>query len=1152
MGMLNQATRVVTRARAIVALISVSLVLLFACPGRAFAAFSAQDLAVAETPSSYQLGVSASAVPESAFSVNGLTYEVNHWVADDSYYAVVCGFASATGSREHLVIPDVVASPLDKETTFPVSSIAAGAFEGCTTLKSVTFEGSFGGRIASYAFYGCTALESVTFSDECTLSRKGSIDAGSVSSPIGMYAFGKCTSLETIEVPAISSAASKSKYNFTMDIGHWHGNHTPVAVNGDGIARAAFSGCTSLRSIAFRAGHEQGAYAYFNTSTGFFEGCHRLRSLVFEGKQSFWMNPDAASVAEGSNGSQWDWTTDDDWDEKDYPTLYYAVDFYADRDTAEADDSIPTPGRTHGNRLARVEFARGTTLSDIATGQASTNAVAGDYAKEGYADGAVPDAATAAGHAGEDGWAWAFQQPYGYGETLMESCYAYPVKSGDLSAGHLSSTVIEQMRFEAFAYLEPWFDIERYVSAADASYASPETMEGIPYQYRHVAYSGAASFTLLADGNFQEPFDLIAADGSVLVEGRDYTRSFKRYDERTGVYVEMEKPDGIGPYLLCLTGAKDSAYAGTTLEIWVLLKHHALSYSFTQNSGEGAAKLTASALGASASTNSPYAVLVDDADSDMLFLGAAFAGFARAPIAPTTDGEYGAALRVFAATLSGSTTKRVLGVGISNSTATAVGSTGIKPTVERYAFTARYNTASKLAVAAYDDFNANLARFGVGDKVWGSTAVLCPSGLSSDYASMAAYAYSMRSPVFFMEADGSVSDVTLDRLASFDAVAVPGPDSVVSASVVEAIEAAQAAIGKTACVKRIGADCDGPCAFSLAVADELMGEGAATCYRTSIVAAFDPTCVTTGLTVTGVSGGIVLSSCGLGDTKRIVGHMSAHGYADSLGKVNLMEPGKALFSSDSWDFAEQLDELAAGGSVSVALSENDRFGAGGWVLRYIGNGQVSLVRAYDSSAILGVGSTVRFNGSDYLVVSQDPYDSLDYSGSDLAQARIDGVEDKTYTGGELVQNPVVAIGTKTLVNDVDYRLSYSDNVNAGTATLTVTGIGGYTGSLSANFNISKADQPMQVKASQKKVKRSKLKKKKIAVSPLAVTKAQGSVSYAKKGGSKALSVNKKSGKVTVKKGTKTGTYRMTVAVTAKGDGNYEAATKEVTVKVKVK
>lgn len=63
--------------------------------------------------------------------------------------------------------------------------------------------------------------------------------------------------------------------------------------------------------------------------------------------------------------------------------------------------------------------------------------------------------------------------------------------------------------------------------------------------------------------------------------------------------------------------------------------------------------------------------------------------------------------------------------------------------------------------------------------------------------------------------------------------------------------------------------------------------------------------------------------------------------------------------------------------------------------------------------------------------------------------------------------------------------------------------------------------------------------------------AQGKVSFSKKSGSKKLTISS-SGKITVAKGTKKGTYKIKVIVTAAGNASYNAGSKVVTVKVKVK
>lgn len=68
----------------------------------------------------------------------------------------------------------------------------------------------------------------------------------------------------------------------------------------------------------------------------------------------------------------------------------------------------------------------------------------------------------------------------------------------------------------------------------------------------------------------------------------------------------------------------------------------------------------------------------------------------------------------------------------------------------------------------------------------------------------------------------------------------------------------------------------------------------------------------------------------------------------------------------------------------------------------------------------------------------------------------------TYDGTAKTPSVTVKMGEKTLVLDTDYTVSYSDNTNAGTATVTVTGKGNYTGSKQETFtiqgmDISKAD-----------------------------------------------------------------------------------------------
>ena len=63
----------------------------------------------------------------------------------------------------------------------------------------------------------------------------------------------------------------------------------------------------------------------------------------------------------------------------------------------------------------------------------------------------------------------------------------------------------------------------------------------------------------------------------------------------------------------------------------------------------------------------------------------------------------------------------------------------------------------------------------------------------------------------------------------------------------------------------------------------------------------------------------------------------------------------------------------------------------------------------------------------------------------------------TYSGKAVEPDVAVTINGKKLVKDTDYKVTFSNNVNAGTATVTVEGIGAYGGTAKKAFQIAKAD-----------------------------------------------------------------------------------------------
>lgn len=66
------------------------------------------------------------------------------------------------------------------------------------------------------------------------------------------------------------------------------------------------------------------------------------------------------------------------------------------------------------------------------------------------------------------------------------------------------------------------------------------------------------------------------------------------------------------------------------------------------------------------------------------------------------------------------------------------------------------------------------------------------------------------------------------------------------------------------------------------------------------------------------------------------------------------------------------------------------------------------------------------------------------------------IADVTYNTNAHTPEVTVAISGRTLEADKDYTVSYASNINAGTATVTVTGKGNYTGTASKTFTINKA------------------------------------------------------------------------------------------------
>lgn len=172
----------------------------------------------------------------------------------------------------------------------------------------------------------------------------------------------------------------------------------------------------------------------------------------------------------------------------------------------------------------------------------------------------------------------------------------------------------------------------------------------------------------------------------------------------------------------------------------------------------------------------------------------------------------------------------------------------------------------------------------------------------------------------------------------------------------------------------------------------------------------------------------------------------------------------------------------------------------------------------------------------------------------IENAVIGAIPAATYTGKAITPKLDVKAGDVALTQDKDYTAEYKNNTDAGTAKVTVTGIGNYTGTKTAEFKILPTKQTLKVSAKKKTYKVKKLKKKAQSYKAITVTGAKGKLTYtAKPVGKKAKKALKfKNGKITVKKGTKKGTYKMKVTVKAAATKNYNVASAVKTIKIVVK
>lgn len=213
--------------------------------------------------------------------------------------------------------------------------------------------------------------------------------------------------------------------------------------------------------------------------------------------------------------------------------------------------------------------------------------------------------------------------------------------------------------------------------------------------------------------------------------------------------------------------------------------------------------------------------------------------------------------------------------------------------------------------------------------------------------------------------------------------------------------------------------------------------------------------------------------------------------------------------------------------------------------------------AVDGGTVLFSGAATKKDGESYtiFVKNETKKQMLVYHAgffeTEATRTSIQGAKvvisesDYTYDGKAkkpLVRKVVLKDG-RELLPEIDYKVTYKNNTDAGTAKVVVTGIGNYSKSASKTFQIKKALP--QITAKRTIFNKSDFAKKAGGTSITVSPKKKVDITYRNVSPSrlkKYISVDKK-GKVTFKKKAPVGRYAIKVVV-AKGK-NYKKATRTI-------
>lgn len=193
--------------------------------------------------------------------------------------------------------------------------------------------------------------------------------------------------------------------------------------------------------------------------------------------------------------------------------------------------------------------------------------------------------------------------------------------------------------------------------------------------------------------------------------------------------------------------------------------------------------------------------------------------------------------------------------------------------------------------------------------------------------------------------------------------------------------------------------------------------------------------------------------------------------ADASGRSGLEGAAEALrneLAPSMLTYENYQEQLGTEGSVSIAHARVQ----GLQDIMYNGQPETPTVTLKLDNATLRAGEDfdVEFSGDNVnpgtvsvLITGKGAYTgtietSFTILPGDLSHATVDVIPDQEETGEEICPAPTVKLDGSELTRDVDYTVTYSNNIQPGTATIVIEGIGNCSGTARATFEIVEAPE----------------------------------------------------------------------------------------------